>query len=214
MKKAILASTQSIWLEKILNGKKNREMRRTKPQCELPIDVYLGCTKGRPYLWAFDLIKMDSCPNWEWEKHFSLKRPVFSKDLDLSPLNGKVVGKFTLKTIETVEFDWTTLTKSGIRRFNFTDDQIAGLCMSVEEANKYALQNTKKDVQLWHIDDLVIFDEPKELSDFPPYFPKLERWCHEDSDCSDCPFFISEEECRWLKGLTKAPQSWQYVEVD
>jgi hypothetical protein len=131
-------------------------------------------------------------------------------------LNGLVVAKFTLKTIESVGFDWQTFmeTEGEIRKFNFTDDQIAGLCMSVEEANKYALQNTKKDVQLWHISDLVIFDEPKELGEFNPYSPEREKYCHEDSDCSGCPFFISlDEECKWLKGLTKAPQSWQYVEV-
>lgn len=215
MKQAILASTQSIWLEKILNGKKNREMRRTKPQCELPIDVYLYCAKAKSR--SEQLVR---CLDDVWRVIGCADGWVFDKDPN--SFNGKVVGKFTLKTIESVGFDWQTFmeTEGEIRKFNFTDEQLTKLCMSVDEANKYALQNTKKDVQLWHIDDLVIFDKPKELCDFHPYFPKLERWCHEDSDCDGCPFFVSElavftdEDCKGLKGLTKAPQSWQYVEVE
>jgi len=207
MKQAIILSIKPKWLSLIIKGKKTVELRKSMPKCELPIDVYLYCTKD---------IHSALIVNQQESSVIYADNPYTAIIGGGRLANGFVVAKFTLKEIEDVGFDWQTFmeTEGVIRKFNFTDEQLTKLCMSVEEANKYALQNTKKDVQLWHIDDLVIFDEPKKLSDFHPYFPKLERWCHEDNDCDGCPFLISEDEdCKWLKGLSKAPQSWCYVEV-
>ena len=177
MKQAILLSIKPEWIEKIRSGKKTREIRKNKPSCQLPISVYMYCTKDTD--------------NYKW--------------LGQKECEGKVVGKFTLKEVEI--FD---------PLLGHPSLYIAA-CMGDFDSAEYA--NGKKFLFAWHISDLVIFDEPKELCDFHPYFPKLERWCHEDSDCDGCPFFVSElavftdEDCKWLKGLTKAPQSWQYVEV-
>ena len=46
MKKAILISIRPEWVEKILNGEKTIEIRRNMPKCDLPIDVYIYCSKG------------------------------------------------------------------------------------------------------------------------------------------------------------------------
>ena len=62
----------------------------------------------------------------------------------------------------------------------------------------------------WDIEDLVIFDKPKELREF---VVRGEYKCSK----SGCPYFGTDEckyagECLYEKKLTKAPQSWRYVE--
>ena len=68
-------------------------------------------------------------------------------------------------------------------------------CISQDELYKYADGWWKTDdLYAWHIDNLVIFDEPKELSEF--------RTCFND-------FYK-----RKPHPLMKAPQSWQFVEIN
>ena len=45
--KEILISIKPKWVEKILNGEKTIEIRKTMPKCELPCKVYIYCTKGK-----------------------------------------------------------------------------------------------------------------------------------------------------------------------
>lgn len=74
MKKAILISIKPEWVEEILNRSKITEIiRRDMPKCDLPIDVYIYCSKGNSYLYYFT---------------------------DL--LNGKVVAKFTLNKVSDI----------------------------------------------------------------------------------------------------------------
>lgn len=156
MNKAILMSIQSKWLVKILNGEKTMEIRRSVPDCKLPIDVYLYCTKSKPYI-------------------TQQSRSKFTK-----LLNGKVVAKFTLNISQA--FD-SALGNPGIyTKANFGD-------IDVVQYGK------GKILYAWHIDNLVIFDKPKELSEFEKeeYYSTPNGWF---------PSFQS---------LTKAPQSWQYV---
>lgn len=56
----------------------------------------------------------------------------------------------------------------------------------------------------WHISDLVIYDEPKELSEF---FLACNK--PKGTDCSVC-YERRENRCKSLK---RPPQSWCYVEV-
>ena len=43
--KSILISIKPKYVADILNGKKTLEIRKSMPKCELPIDVYIYCTK-------------------------------------------------------------------------------------------------------------------------------------------------------------------------
>ena len=72
MNQAILISIKPEWIEKIRSGKKTREIRKNKPSCQLPISVYMYCTKDTN--------------NYKW--------------LGQKECEGKVVGKFTLKEVE------------------------------------------------------------------------------------------------------------------
>lgn len=44
--KAVLISIQPKWAEKIANGEKTIEVRKTEPKCEVPFKCYIYETKG------------------------------------------------------------------------------------------------------------------------------------------------------------------------
>lgn len=50
MSKAVLISIRPKWVEKIANGKKTIEVRKTKPKLETPFKCYIYCTNIRPFL--------------------------------------------------------------------------------------------------------------------------------------------------------------------
>lgn len=47
--KSILISIKPEYVEKILNGEKTIEIRKTKPNIELPCKVYIYCTKPKKW---------------------------------------------------------------------------------------------------------------------------------------------------------------------
>ena len=194
-----MISIQPKWVEKILNGEKTIEIRKTMPKCELPIDVYIYCTKAEPYLYGcFGENETGGgfgyttsyCPN---EDENALDRT--------ENLNGKVVAKFTLNEI-------TELRK--IEHYKATGLVLYKGAMNMGEFNKYGGKYA------WHIKNLKIFGKPKELSEFT-------YRCVNDRKCENCPYFYchntetdSEKgcSCDCRKPITKAPQSWQFVEVE
>ncbi len=64
----------------------------------------------------------------------------------------------------------------------------------------------------WHITDLVIYDKPKELSEF------YARCNIPESKCKLCDNCYDREDCYGrhyaVKKITRPPQSWQYCEVE
>ena len=116
--------------------------------------------------------------------------------------NGKVIGEFVCDTFVTDK----TFGRDPL--FN------GAACMSEQERTRYS---GGKVIYGWHISDLVIYDEPKELS-------KFKAICrhYDDGRCGDCEYYDYAnnesyrcEECAFdgLKPITRPPQSWCYVEV-
>ena len=119
----------------------------------------------------------------------------------------KVIGEFVCDNIGLYKYGGAFSEK----RMCFSLRVCSGL--SIDELKKYACG---KDVYGWHISDLVIYDKPKELSDF--YKP-----CPLNRRCTDCiygfPWGASLENisCNYfhlnkIGKLTRPPQSWCYVE--
>ena len=50
MSRAVLISIRPKWCEKIINGEKAIEVRKTRPNLKTPFKVYIYCTSGRPDL--------------------------------------------------------------------------------------------------------------------------------------------------------------------
>ena len=169
--KSILISIKPKYVAKILNGEKTIEIRKTMPKCELPIDVYIYCTKDKDD----GLLRLNG------------KRSYYVK--------GKVVAKFTLNKVE--EIPWQ-IGAYELDKQSFSDF-LDKCCLDFFELKKYLNKNNG---YAWHIDNLEIFDKPKDLSEFK----KCQLlWNCEPHDCKTCRHSLS---------LTKAPQSWCYVEVE
>lgn len=118
--------------------------------------------------------------------------------------HGKVVGEFTCNKV-------TNLFSNS--RFWLNEDDVLQACMSAAEIRKYA--DGANGLYGWHISDLKIYDQPKELNEFwlPP-----ELYCEKER-CGGCPYDqvadVNGEysfDCEWKRPLTRPPQSWCYVE--
>lgn len=132
MSKAIMISIKPKWVAKILNGEKIIEIRKTMPKCDLPIDVYIYCTKQKDD----GLLRLNG------------KRSYYVK--------GKVVARFTLNKVETITYD-------SIFKLFSLNRVLYNSCLKEEELNSYLKGELG---YAWRIDDLVIFEKPKELRDF------------------------------------------------
>lgn len=184
--KSVLISIQPKWCELILKGKKTVEVRKTRPKLETPFKCYVYQTKGKEKL--IDIIKDgDICYGETYHG-----KPVFIKMREDSVYAGlfgrkqKVIGEFVCDKIEYFN--------SAASEFAFSvapSDIPCTLPMSEEKALETCYQQgclSTNDVisyfgdedweaYFWHISDLKIYDEPKELSEF-----RLTRspqsWCY------------------------------------
>ena len=81
---------------------------------------------------------------------------------------GKVVGEFTCKTIDRVDIPYPAFQNRLDKKYT------KGSCVPYYELHRYAYHD---DLYFWYIDDLVIFDNPKNLSDFGMKRPP-QSWCY------------------------------------
>jgi predicted transcriptional regulator len=173
--KSILISIKPKWVAKILNGDKTIEIRKTMPKCDLPIDVYIYCTKSNNDYLVYKSVR-EMCDKG---------------------LCGNVVAKFTLNKVEKITPQmWTPKIEHEI---------LEKSCLKENELFDYVCSHDgteDKPFYAWHISNLEIFDKPKELSEFG----KCQLlWNCVPHNCQECPALVR---------LTKAPQSWCYVEVE
>lgn len=164
MNEIILMSIRPKWLVKILNGEKTIEVRKTVPKYELPIDVYLYCTKGK------SLLRLPT-GNKEWFLEAPYGWVVDKK----TGFNGKVVAKFTLNKVE----DCCDMSATELELKSKVS--IAEICDYIK-----AKEVDPKMVYAWHIKKLEIFDKPKELGDFHYYKTKTVY------SGMDCPPYVDE----------------------
>lgn len=203
--KSIMISIQPQWVEKILNGEKTIEIRKTMPKCKFPVKVFIYCTKGKPYLYR---VNDDN----EFELTNKLRfqdSSCFAKDYNAQ--NGKVVAEFTLKEVETLPsiIEKRNGTGAWYQYHKINDDILNKSYISQEYLLNYANCN---DLWAWHIDDLKIYDKPKELSEF-----RKRNECHyesyEDGCCLEsCTFYYLGECDGRCSKIERPPQSWFYIE--
>ena len=217
MKKAILISIKPEWVEKILNGVKPIEIRKSMPKCELPIDVYIYVTKSKPYLQIYP---------------FNIRKNIYRLSEDnFNSLNGKVVAKFTLNKVWNFKVDKLyEIEELGYNPYgieicsieNVIKPLIEGSCLNLKEMYEYA---PYKNLYAWHIENLQIFDKPMELIQFEKYCDEPDDlkpccngkhcihesydWC-ENQSCCDIDY--DGADCPYLK-VNKPPRSWQYIYI-
>ena len=165
--KAVLISIQPKWVELIASGKKTVEVRKTKPKIETPFKCYIYCSEK------------------DYDKIFCIDKFMHKVFLDG---NGKqkVIGEFVCDCITplyNVCYDeWDRLIGSLHR---IEKELVRQACLTEKELHNYA---SGQRCYAWHISDLVIYDKPKELSEFnhcgvnyhfnPPITRPPQSWCY------------------------------------
>lgn len=199
MSKAVLISIRPRWCEKIVNGDKTIEVRKTRPKMNTPFKCYIYCT----------------LPKYPHEDFVATNypRPQFYG-------GGKVVGEFTCDRI-----DWIThIGYTGIPNLVETricdaatmrTSPVGGLlnaaCLTPKMLNDYLAWD---DGYGWHISDLRIYDVPRELSEFWRSYPEYSELSTNCLLCENVCGDSDETDCN-TDGriyLRRAPQSWGYVE--
>ena len=210
--KAVLMSIQPKWCELIASGQKTVEVRKTKPKVEAPFKVYIYCTKDNTFadktLRGFD---------------------ENGKAIYYKANKGKVIGEFVCDAITVYGYDehigYPTPSYEGDPSFRdcgagywITCGEMEDTCLSDEEFDAYG---NKQTLYGWHITDLVIYDEPRELGEF---IVPSKIGCCSEGKCRGCKFFDCgngfniEDDCNAkfstdeYKPLRRPPQSWCYVE--
>ena len=197
--KAVLISIQPKWCELIASGIKTVEVRKTRPKCETPFKVYIYCTKNKHFfksggmrLGNDDLYRL---PNGEIKYGCSVELMSYGEDEydETNFLNGRVIGEFVCDSIIQIGYN-----KNGYGLDDFViNGVIAKSCVPEKQLYHY-LQGKKP--YLWHISDLVIYDKPKELSEF---------YRHDTSYDNSFGGYFEDRDKR--TPITRPPQSWCYV---
>ncbi len=187
---AVMLSIRPEWCEKILNGKKTVEVRKTFPHDHMPFKCYIYCTSGPKFLnmvnGVLELIDSDFLGG-----HLGLH----------IRLNKKVVGEFICNRFDTInkrgfddnyDYCYESLNVWGNDDIETEIMAIKKSCIGKKELNEYG--KNSHCLYAWHISNLKIYDKPKELSSF---------WV-ESNATTDYP---------GMKRMSRPPQSWCYVEA-
>lgn len=202
--KSVLISIHPKWCELIADGKKTVEVRKTRPKIETPFKCYIYCTNTKPYLVWGDVFRGN------WETEFTLlsgyNRKAAEEIWDV--FNGKVIGEFVCDSI----FPIRVFENGTVQDYMFHN--IDKSCVPYDDIANYIGKDQTG--YGWHISDLLIYDQPRELSEF-----KIFCKSYDDGDkCDDCKYFIdgrgyeydeSDCGCNGTKPLERPPQSWCYV---
>lgn len=192
--KAVMLSIQPKWCEKIASGKKTVEIRKTRPKIETPFKCYIYCTlQGSPEFFEALQNKLgtyEALCKWNRENWGNKK--------------GKVIGDFVCDRIEEIGFSPEMHGKYICRDQSFIEQS----CVPFEHMFDYLEDGYGYG---WHISDLVIYDKPKELSEFKT---KCNGVCVDTKRHIRCSrLYVDGFMCDGTKPITRAPQSWCYVEV-
>ena len=111
---------------------------------------------------------------------------------------GKVIGEFICNSVDEYHYDYC----DGV---DIDEDTILETAIDREDINIYAKGKT---LYGWHISDLKIYNNPRELSEF--YTKKTCNSCKKSGYESVACMY--DEDCKVPMLITRAPQSWQYIE--
>lgn len=206
---SVMISIKPEWCELIASGRKTIEVRKTRPKLEAPFKCYIYCTKADQRL--IDIIR-DGDENYGEIYH---GKPVFIKTEKGSVCNmygkrQKVIGEFVCDYILEITPD-----TYGHHEYFISNDDLNASCLTTNDLWEYG---GGKKLYGWHISDLVIYDEPKELSRFykEDFHEALSNW--EDLFSIGLPKGCAVEYPPEPKEedyiLKRPPQSWCYVEEE
>ncbi len=182
MSKAVMLSIRPKWCAKIVGGKKTVEVRKTRPKLKPPFRAYVYCSSVKA---------MPLLPYVKLHAQTSGLIDVWS---------GKVIASFVCDLVDTLV---PAAEPYGI--YDISDDYVTQSCLAGGALWDYGNGAT---LYGWHISDLKIYDTPKELTEFHTW-KKCKSCSKSGYESTAC---IYDENCMVPVAITKAPQSWCYVE--
>lgn len=188
--KAVMLSLRPQWCEKIFNGSKSIEVRKSRPSIDTPFTVYVYQTKHKG------------------------GKAIVSEVLNSVYGGGKVIGSFVCDRITCYQAYYG---KNGEKHLtNLFGCEVKNTCLTEHEMFDYIVGKGKKEGTgwLWHITEPKLFDKPRDITEFALYGK-----CAEDCDEYDFCARDSEDgrmSCKYFKRtfLKRPPQSYCYVEAD
>lgn len=148
MSKAVLISIRPKWCEKIVNGEKTIEVRKTRPKLATPFKCYIYCTIGGQDL---------NIPISQERLMRDYLETGSMKSLNCPHGNGKVIGEFVCR-------GFIPFRKARPCFVTETPEEIERMaCLTRRGIWKYAPEG---DPIGWRISDLLIYDTPRELREF------------------------------------------------
>ena len=192
MSKAVMLSIRPQWCQKITSGEKTIEVRKTKPKLETPFKCYIYCSAGGDKLWIRDAVWRE---RWMGGPISFLVNAKKCGGMNIG--NGKVIGEFTCDRIDRLA---PADEPYGI--YDIGDDYVLQTCLE-----NGALWDYGHGTPLygWHISDLLIYDHPRELTEF--------RRATDPCDSCQAEYTWECKDCKKLGGnIKRPPQSWCYVD--
>lgn len=191
-KKSVILSIHPYFCEKIEVGEKLLEIRKNKPNIELPFKCYIYETKA-----------------------INHKKIIVDLDGELPTTyargRGKVIGEFICDRIEYLDMDSIGVGFWENGEFIYLKDIGWNACLTRNEFIEYS---KGKKLYGWHISKLKIYDKPKKLNDFYNICysgcDKCEFRSWDYSYAGECKEIVCTVSNK--KPLARPPQSWYYVE--
>lgn len=205
----IMLSVRPKWCELIASGEKTIEARKVCPKCDVPFKVDIYCTKDARdsgNLWVLNKQRRQEYGGLTAVCANLAERPEYHYYG-----NGKVIGEFVCDRIINVDCD-------SIAPFDkdldlYIDKQI---CIDRKQFLEYT---SGRRCFGWHISGLIIYDKPKQLSEFRNFcaYRNNDGTCQFEKGECDCVNFnfntdysVTCAEC--LDFMSRPPRSWCYVE--
>lgn len=236
--KCVLMSIKPKYCELIAAGKKTVEVRKTKPNLQPPLKCYIYCTlpKERFSIGQGNFACSDNLYLCDNKVKLGDGFEDFHKET--ISLNGKVIGEFVCDKIEEIHISTELMYEKEVTGFSERALNILNQsCLSYDEIIKYSgftldnYNSRKEYLYCWHISNFVIYDEPKELSEFMVIDKEMLKECpyriraYNNPDCTNGALLKGAYVCNnsfepdfcigqcgiATKPLTRPPQSWCYV---
>ena len=159
---SVLVSIKPKWCELIASGKKTVEVRKTKPKLDTPFKCYIYCTK-ESYKGKYLHTSNQHGKLLFWHNPNDTTITVQPEEYDYTAYicGGKVIGEFVCDGIIPISIEYSNPnSRIALKEFPYT-------CLTDKQIIDY-LGNGNQGYG-WHISNLVIYDKPKDLSEFRSY---------------------------------------------
>ena len=214
--RAVMKSVSPRICEKVASGDCTILVSKTAPKCEAPFKGYIYCTKStRAHMFHLYINggigrqKFGITGHWRSGKkvvEVNPHLPAYRYNSYLA--EGKVIGEFVcdkvdkIMTLQHTYYNFLGSPIATIIEYGIWNDDLSQMCLTKKEIDNYGKGKTLYGL---HISDLKIYDKPKELSEF-------RGLCKVKTDCHNCPHYNYSKMGCDSRVITRAPQSWQYVE--